>query len=1254
MGEQVYHGAQACSGTNLRRCQDLGDSILLILGSFILLNVGINVVTLLWKHLKNSLRILFHHFFPKDKQPAGLNSRPTCVRCTADPKNLCSRMPSRFHRHPNFLLGHVNHLDSWIPDTNDENVSRCCWMPPQCGHGRAPTEAPWELWNEGLRGAGEAPQATVMKTQASLFSRPEISPQTPKIRKLNRVPPPSPQENKTKAPDDSLPHAPAQAQTYSSTNTHELPSTQSQTQTSEPTLSRAQGLEHTSAHTPPVHAADFISASIPALNEAPIPANASLPTPSHNPAPTQPYSPGQAPTNIQAHTLDQTQPHALPPATLQVPVPNQTQGLAHSPEQTSAHTSPQPPTQAPVHACFQCQDHEPAQALVHTLTHPHTDVPEQTASQASACALPCSLIHSQVHSPGPGPTSAPAPALALSMTMAATQASAQVPVTTSTPTLPPIPSMLATFGPSFSTGHMVYDARRVKQNLSLKHNSQNSRCFMKDLNTLFRPQEVKGPVNSGTSEQTQKQHGGNSVVPPAGSILGYLGLGNMEWKNPDNAKDKFSQPKTFPYCNFHPCCSDSKNKESQAPVYPKFLLYTHDATPSRPCFHSPSTAQNAVPTMPTPCTLALPLVSPRTFVVPQPNHQKPSNLTRTPTFPSTSKSPQAVSSTYYSSPSQFSTMSQTSIQPPNPESQNLNQDFNLQKTPSLAKDSRVPRNPDLTKDPVLQKNPSLTQDPVLQKNPSLTQDPGFQKNPSLIKDPGFQKIPGLAPNPGLYNNPHLTPNPSLHKNSGFYKFPACIQNPYIFMNPNISQDSCPQKNLDITQDSSLRSSAAIRDAGILRNMGFIQPSRLHKNVIFNQTSGQRTLSFMQDSVVFRNVALNQDTVINKNKDPSPVTNQKRPDPSQDSGGNNDSRNAQHPGACRNVGLTQDSRPQKSPCHTQDSEINKTSRLAQKPSSSQSPGLIQDSSFHKSSGLTQDSGDYKNSGFTQDPGIYRVPDLNQNTDSHKSPCVINVTTAEKRSDLNQDVGIYSSEHSQDPNLQECPTIDQDSGCHQNPALGQGSGFKTPGLTQEAGPHRDSGLTQQAGPHRDSGLTQQAGLNKKTSFAPGTASARVIGPLQTLKLTSSPVKSFVCKMDNTEPVNQSPCPSKAQVLSPDLKSFSEVPVLIELQPSSQRLASQEWAYHTVNTAASSCQKYRQMSVPPKISWRPRCPGASTRTGHVVFDSRQKHIVTGREKCEALSPRRPREEVLRNSEETQKEWGYQNVMRTLEKEGTNAHQE
>uniref|UniRef100_A0A8C2QNZ9 SPEM family member 3 n=1 Tax=Cricetulus griseus TaxID=10029 RepID=A0A8C2QNZ9_CRIGR len=1197
MGEHIYHGAQTCSGTNLRRCQDLGDSILLILGSFILLNVGINVVTLLWKHLKNSLRILFHHFFPKD------------------PKNLCSRMPPRFHRHPNFLLGDVNHLDSRIPDTNDENVSRCCWMPPQCRHGRAPTEASWELWKEGLMGAGEVPQTTFIKTQA-LFFRPEISPRTPKIIKLNRVPPPTPQESKTKAPDDNPPRAPSQALTYSSTNTHELPSTQSQTQTSEPTQSRAQGLEHTSAHTPPAHAPDFISAPTPALSEASTPGNAPSSTPSHNPAPTPPYSSVQDPTHSQAHTLDQAQPHILAPVTLQVPVPPQTQSLAHTPEQTSVHTSPQPPIQAPASAYFRCQGHDPAQALVHTLTHPQADVPEQTASQASAHAPPNSLLHSHAHSPVPGPTSGPAPALALSMTMTTTQASAQVPVTNSTPTISPLPSMLATFDPSFSTGHTLYDARRVKQNVFLKHNSQNLRCFRKDLNIPSRPQEVKGLVNSGTSEQTPKQHGGDSAVPPAGSILGYLKVGNTGWKISDNAEDKFSQPKTFPHCSFHPCCSESINKDPQAPVYPKFLVYTQDTTPSKPCFHSPSTAQSVLPTVPPPCTLAVPLVSPRTFVVPQSNHQMPSNLTQTSTFLSTSKSPQTVSSAYYASPSQFTTTSQTLTQPPNPENQNLNQGFDLQKTPSLAKDSRVPRKPGLTQDPGHQKNPSLTQDPGLQ-NPSLTQDPGLQKNPRLTQDPGLQDIPGLAsnpelqknpglipnpgcqknpgliPNPGLQKNPGLILNPCLHKNSGFYKFPACTQDPFLCINPNVSQDPCPQKNLDITQDSSLRSSAATQDAGVLRNLGFIQPSRLHKNIIFNQTS---------------------------------VTDQKRPDPSQDCEGNSGSRNAQPLGVCRNVDPTQDSRPQKSPCHTQDSEINKNSGLTQK-SSSKSPGLIQASCFHKSSGLTQDSGDYQNLGFTQDSGIYRVPDLNQDTDSHKSPCPINVTIAEKRSELNQDVGIYSSEHSQDPNLQECPAIDQDSGRHQNP---------------------------QADPLRDSGLTQQAGLNKKTSFAPGTASAQVLGSLQALKMTSSPVKSFVCKMDNTEPVNQSSCPSKAQMLPHDLKSFSEVPVLIELQPSSQRLDNQEWACHSVNTVASSCQKYRQTSIPHKINWRPHCPGPSNRTGHVVFDSRHKQSVTGREKCEALFPRRPRQEVLKNSEEIQKEWGYQNVMKTLEKEGANVHQE
>ncbi|KAM7333673.1 hypothetical protein ACRRTK_006993 [Alexandromys fortis] len=1003
-----------------------------------------------------------------------------------------SRMPSRFHG-PGFLLGRLSHLDSWIPDTNDENVSRSCWMPPQCGHGRAPIEDPWALWKEELLGAGEAPQATVMKTQTSLFFRSEVSPQIPKICQLttNILPPSSPQENKTKS-DDSPPHTLAQALTSSSNNSQQLPSTQSQTQPSECTQLRAQGLEYTSAQTPPAHAPDFTSAPIPALSEGPIPAKA-LP-----PAPTLSHPPVQAPTHSQTHTFDQAQSQSLPPITLQ--------GPAHNPEQTSAHKSPQLPIQAPADASFQSQGHDPVQILVHTLTQPHAEGPEQT-SPASAHGPSHSLLPSCAHTPVPSPTSAPAPcglapvpacapdpALALSMTMTTSQASAQVPVTTSTPALPPVPSMLTSFYPHLSTGHTVYDARQVKQNVSCKYSSQSSRCFRKDLN-ISRPHEVKGLVNSGTAKQAQKQHGEDSAEPPAGSILGYMELGNMEWKISDNAKDKFSQPKTFPFCSFHPCCSESQDRDSQAPVYPKFLVYTQDVTPSKPCFHSPSTAQYKLPPTPPQCTLALPLVSPRTFVLPQSTLQKPPNLAQTPAFLSASKSPQAA---HFSIPPQFSTISQTLVQPLNPENQNFNQDFGLQTTPILVNDSGVPRNSSLTQDPGLQKNPSLNKDPGLQKNPSLNKDPGLQKNPNLNKDPGLQKNPNLNKDPGLQKNPSLNKDPGLQKNPTFAPNPEHQKNPGLASNPGI------QKNPDLAPNS-----------GLQKNPGLFPNPGIQKNPAF----------------------------------------------------------------------------------------------AQNPEHQKNPGLAPNPYLHKNS-------------------------------------------AEKRSDLNQDVGVYSSEYGQDPNLQEYPAIGQDSGCQQDPALGQGSGFKTPGLTQKAGLCKDSGLI------------PDSGLNKKTSFAPGTDSAQVLGPFQTLKLTSSPVESLEGKVtsqkDITEqhvsctsvPVNQSSCPSKDQVLSPDLKTFSEVPVLIELQPPSRRLDSQDWVYHTVDTAVSTCQKYRQMSVPPQLGQKSHCPGPGTRTGHVVFDARQKQLVTSREKCEALSSRRPRPEAPQNSEATQKEWGYQNVMRTLDNEGANTH--
>ncbi|KAM7067063.1 uncharacterized protein SPEM3 [Molossus nigricans] len=219
MGERAYHGASVCSGTNPRKCQDLGDSILLILGSFILFNVGINVVTLLWRHLKSSLRILFHHFFPKG----------------------------------DFLLGHSNHLDSCIPDTNDEKASRCCWMPPQCGHARAPMETPWGLWKERMMEAGEPPQVIASKVQPAFLSRQETLSQFPRMSKLDMVPLRLPQGNKTKTPDQNPSSTPAQTRTHSPAHPFEHTPTQTQihsiVRTPAHTPTQVHNPKHTSAHT---------------------------------------------------------------------------------------------------------------------------------------------------------------------------------------------------------------------------------------------------------------------------------------------------------------------------------------------------------------------------------------------------------------------------------------------------------------------------------------------------------------------------------------------------------------------------------------------------------------------------------------------------------------------------------------------------------------------------------------------------------------------------------------------------------------------------------------------------------------------------------------------------------------------------------------------------------------------------------------------------------------------------------------------
>ncbi|KAF3813507.1 hypothetical protein GH733_018660 [Mirounga leonina] len=813
--------------------------------------------------------------FPADKQPSYTGGHPMCTHCSMDAKNLCSRVSSRFHGRPGFLVGYPNHLNSWIPDTNDEKASGCCWMPPQCGHAGAPMDAPGGPWKEGVMGAGEAPQVTALKARARFNSR------------------------------------------------HQAPS--------------------------------------------------------------------QFPRMSKQHSGD--------------------------------------------------------------------------------CAKP----------------------------------------------------------------------------------------------------------------------------PPTGSVLGYLELGNVEWKISNDAKDKFLQPKTFPYFSFHPCSSERRNTDSQTPVYPKLLVYSKDATPSQPCFHSPTGAQSSLSTIPPPCTLSLPLTSPRSFVPHQPpNHQKPSTSMQPPTFPPTSKSSQSIPSSQFPIPPQFSKTFQPPIQPQPPElqgSRGLNQDSGLRRTSSPAKDLRVPR------------------------NPGLTQNPGLYKNPGLVQDPGLNKPPGL------------------------------IQGPYLCKSPSPSQDSGLHKNLVITQDSGPQKSLGpTQNAGIFRSPCLAQPCGLHKNIPFPQTSDiQGSSGFMQNSGVYRNLEQNQETIHCKSQDLSQTTGlHKSPGPSQDSGIYKSAGNAHELGVSRSLGLPQDSCPQKS--LYQDSGVNK------------SPGLIQTSGLHKGSGLTQDSGDYKNPGLTEDSGVNGDLGLTQDSDFHKNPSLTQATEV-KRCGRTQDDGIYRSpEYIQDPNFHKYPGINQDPGPNKGPALTQDHGLpKTQNLIGESRLHKDSSLISNPNHHKNPGL------------AVSTDSVQVSGLPHTPKsspcLTKSHVSEEAPRKEDAQqqlpwtsvPLSQNSSSSKPQVMIyDDPQTFSEVPLLIELQPSSRRAGSRDWVYRPVDTAPSAYQSYRQMSMPPKINWKPYCPGSGTPVGHVVFDARQRQFGVGRDKCEALSPRRGRQEASSNPLETNKEWGYQCVMRTLEKEGTKVHQE
>ncbi|XP_029784298.1 uncharacterized protein SPEM3 [Suricata suricatta] len=1163
MGEQAHPGEPLCSGTNPRKCQDLGDLILLILGTFILLNVGINVVTLLWKHLKSSLRILFHRFFPKDQQASCAGSHPMCVRCSMDPKNLCPRVASRCHRR--LLLGHSDHPDAWGPDTNDEKASGCCWRPPQCGHARAPVDAPWGLWKEGVMAAGEAPQVTALKARAPFLSRHETASQFPRNRRVDMAPLHLP-KSKTKPPDYDSAQAQAPAQTSSPVHSPEHTTSQGQIQTQIQTQTHSPALtpEHTTPQaqtqaqtSPPAHVPEHMTPQ--AQTQAQTSALAHIPEHTTPQTQTQTQAQTSPPAHIPEHTTPQTQLHSPPHA----PEHNLPQAQIHSPGFTPEHASGQAPPHSPGFTPEHSQ-RTPAEAQGpgHTPAHPVGHGPEHVIAHAPAFTLASARV-TYTHTPGtplsalasapappststPAPVSMSVPTSALVMTL--TAAPVPVPISVSAalppPIFTPIPTTPTAFSQGPSTGHMVYDARRAKQNLCSVCPPQNSGYSRKELGTLPRPQEGQGPGSSGTGEQTPKQQSGDSTKPSAGSVLSYLQSGDREWKASNDARDKFLQSKTFPYCSFHPRSSEKKHTDSQTPVFPKFMVYSKDATPSQTCVHSPTSGKSPLSAIPPPGTLSLPLMLPKSFVFHQPSNSQ---------NPLTSKSSPSAPSSQFPVPLQLSKTFQPPIQPQAPElheNLGLNQNSDLQRTPDPSKDSRVPRNPGLVQDPGLDKPPGLPQDPYLYKSPSPSQGSGLPRNLVLTQDSGPQRSPG-----------------------------------------------------------------PIQDGGIFRSPCLTRPPGLYKNTAFPQTSDiQRSSGFVQNSGVYRNLEQNQEAILYKSQDCYRTTGlHKSPGPPPDSGGHKSTGNVNEPGVSRSLGLPQDSCSHKSPYLAHDSGVNK------------SPDLVQTSGLHKGSGLTQDSGDHRSPGLTQD------------SDLHKNPGLTQAIEVERRCGHTQNVGTHKNpEYTQDPKFHKYPGIHQDPGPHKGPAL-----------TQDHGLPRAQGLTGESGLHKESCFTPNPDHHKNPSLVLDLDSVQILGLPQTPKSTQPLIKSFVPeeapRREGPEqhlswtpvPLAQNSCSPKPQVIYGDLHTFSEVPVLIELQPWSRRAGSQDWVYRPVDTIPPACQTHRQMSMPPKTNWKLYCPGSGTRVGHVVFDARQRQL--GRDKCEALSPRRIRQEAPSNSPEAIRERGH-----------------
>ncbi|XP_016077927.1 PREDICTED: spermatid maturation protein 1 [Miniopterus natalensis] len=168
-------------------CQDLGNSILLLLGFIICINIGINIVTLLWRRLQVFLKHTFYSMVcekedsksssPRKKtQPPKRNSPAVHLRCTMDPVKMTLTPPrTRRQRHRGSPACCVHHPTAWTPDTDDEKLPH--QHPAVCSHNwdRTPdwegfqsTRGFWAPWSQDTV---ELPSQTI-RFQQTIEGRP--------------------------------------------------------------------------------------------------------------------------------------------------------------------------------------------------------------------------------------------------------------------------------------------------------------------------------------------------------------------------------------------------------------------------------------------------------------------------------------------------------------------------------------------------------------------------------------------------------------------------------------------------------------------------------------------------------------------------------------------------------------------------------------------------------------------------------------------------------------------------------------------------------------------------------------------------------------------------------------------------------------------------------------------------------------------------------------------------------------------------